>query len=181
MTQAPPDLTQADGFEDEYDDWSDIQIDDTYLTFHLAGSEYAVAVSVVKEIVRLPPFTEVPDVPPFIRGVINLRGQVIPLMDTRMRLGLEPVEYNDRTVAIVLETDGVPTGLVADGVNGVEDIPPAQIAPPPNRTSRSSGTRAVKGIGRTDSSVSIILDACTLLGADEIEPVSTIPTHSDAP
>ena len=180
MTQAPPDLTPADGFDDEYDDWSDIQIDDTYLTFHLAGAEYAVAVSVVKEIVRLPPFTEVPDVPAFIRGVINLRGQVIPLMDTRMRLGLDRAEYDDRTVAIVLESDGVPTGLVADGVNGVEDIPPNQIAPPPSRTSRNGGARAVKGIGRTEHAVSIILDAATLLGGEELEPVSAATTPSEA-
>lgn len=162
------DSGELDGFDGDDEDWNDAQVEDTYLTFQLDGSEYAIAVTNVKEIVRLPTYVAVPDVPDFIRGVINLRGHVIPLMDGRARLGLPSAEYSDRTVAIVLESNGVSTGLVADGVNGVADIPPAQIDAPPARKSRGRA-RAVKGIARTGESVSIILDAALLLGDAEVE------------
>lgn len=171
-------LDELDALDD--DDWNDVDIADTYLTFHLAGSEYAIAVSNVKEIVRLPEFTEIPDMPEFIRGVINLRGHVIPLMDARARLGLPELEYSDRTIAIVLESEGVPTGIVADGVNGVVDIPPGQIDPPPQRKSRTGRAAAVTGIGRTEDAVSIILDASCLLGEDELESLAALQARASA-
>ena len=162
----------ADTAFDEDDDWNEVQLENTYLTFSLDEAEYAIAVANVKEIVRLPEFVEVPDVPEFVRGVINLRGQVIPLLDARARLGLPELEYSDRTVAIVLEADGVPTGLVADGVNGVTDIPPDSIDGAPSSRTGSGRIRAVKGIGRVDGAVSIILDAARLLGNEPLDSVS---------
>lgn len=160
------------------DEWSDVDIANTYLTFNLSGSEYAISVAHVKEIVRLPEFTEIPDMPDYIRGVINLRGHVIPLMDARARLGLPELEYSDRTIAIVLESEGIPTGIVADGVNGVIDILPGQIDPPPQRKSHSGRSPAVTGIGRVDDAVSIILDASRLISESEIESLAPLQMHA---
>ncbi len=153
----------------EDDDWNEGNLENTYLTFSLDDAEYAIAVANVKEIVRLPEFVEVPDVPDFVRGVINLRGHVIPLLDARRRLGLAEIEYSDRTIAIVLEADGVPAGLVADGVNGVTDISPANIDDAPTRRTESGRVRAVRGIGRVDGAVSIILDAARLIGDEGVD------------
>ncbi len=161
----------TDSIDLDDDDWDGESVENTYLTFPLDGAVYAVSVANVKEIVRLPEFVEVPDVPDFVRGVINLRGQVIPLLDARKRLGLPEVDYSDRTVAIVLEADGIPTGLVADGVNDVTDIAPENIDDAPSRRTESGQVRAVKGIGRVDGAVSIILDAARLMGGEALEAI----------
>lgn len=165
--------------DDENDDWDDVDIEDTYLTFHLEDIEYAISVSNVKEIVRLPKFIEVPDVPHFIRGVINLRGHVVPLMDARTRLGLRDVPYTDRMVAIVLESNGVLTGLVADGVNGVTEFPADQIDDPPKggKNDRSGRVRAMRGLGRIGEDVSIILDASRLLGEADLESLANLEAN----
>lgn len=159
---------------DEEDDWDDVDIEHTYLTFHLDDLEYAICVKHVKEIVRLPAFVEVPDVPSFIRGVINLRGHVIPLMDARARLGIRELAYTDRMVAIVLEADGVLTGLVADGVNGVTDFPPDSIDEPPQGGRNDPGrVRAIRGMGRKGDEVSVLLDVGRLLGDVDLDSIST--------
>ena len=179
MTPSNSQYAETSGLDDDPDDdWDDVEIDNTYLTFELAGAEYAVAVGNVKEIVRLPSFVEVPDVPDFIRGVMNLRGQVIPLMDARRRLGLPEIEYSDRTVAIVLESDGVSTGLVADGVNGVADIPPGSIDEAASGRNRGGRVRAVKGVGHVEGAVSIILDASRLLGDEAVEAVASFEANA---
>lgn len=157
-------LDYEDEGSDGDDEFDDGRIDDTYLTFYLEGIEYALAVEHVREIVRMPEFMEVPDVPEFIRGIINLRGRVIPLMDGRARLGLQETEYNDRTVAIVLESGGSSTGFVADGVSGVATIQPDCIDPAPSSHGRTRLAGAVAGIGRIDDTIAIVLDAEKLLG-----------------
>jgi len=174
----PDDIEERDDLDelddlDDGDDWDDENLDATYLTFRLHDSDYAIGVAKVREIVRLPRFVEVPDVPGYIRGVINLRGHVIPLMDARSRLGLPEGEYSDRTIAIVLESDGVSTGLVADGVNGVAEIPPELVDAPPRSRRRSAGVvRPVTGIARLEDSIAIVLDAALLLGDAAVEPLS---------
>jgi purine-binding chemotaxis protein CheW len=107
----------ADSIDDDDDN-----IDNTYLTFNVAEEEYAVHVRHVTEIVRLQKSFAVPDVPGYIRGVINLRGKVIPLLDVRSRFGLREAEYSDRTVIVVLEVGETATGLVVDGVSEVAEI-----------------------------------------------------------
>jgi purine-binding chemotaxis protein CheW len=153
--------------EDDLADADETNIDNTYLTFQVGESEYAVEVSCVTEIVRLQKTFSVPDVPSCVRGVINLRGKVIPLIDVRARFGLPEAAYNDRTVVVVLEAENTSTGLVVDGVSEVTEIQPDQIEP---RTSlKSLGKQSVvKGLGKRAQRVSFILDVPTLLSADAI-------------
>lgn len=138
--------------------------DDTYLTFSVAGEEYAVHVGHVTEIVRLQRSFAVPDVPDYIRGVINLRGKVIPLLDVRRRFGLSAADYTDRTVVVVLEVGEIATGLVVDGVSDVTEIAPGQIET--RVQSANAGTSLLKGMGRRGDRVSFILDVPVLVAAE---------------
>ncbi len=98
----------------------------------------------------------------FIKGVINLRGKVIPVMDVRARFSLPPREYDERTCVIVVNVNEQDIGLVVDRVNEVVDIPIAQVEPPP-LTSQSQSTRYIRGIGKMGDSVKVLLDAEKLL------------------
>jgi purine-binding chemotaxis protein CheW len=150
-------------------------IENMYLTFDVQGEEYAVNIGYVTEIVGLQRVSEVPDVPAFIKGVINLRGQVIPVMDMRLRFGLPWREYGDRTTVIVLEMDGVPTGLVVDQVTDVLSMLPESIATPPRwHGGDEQEDTVIKGLGRRDNvgsddpGVSIILDVPRLLSVQGV-------------
>ena len=151
-------------------------IENMYLTFDVQGEEYAVNIAYVTEIVGLQRISAVPDVPGFIKGVINLRGRVIPVMDMRLRFGLPWHEYGDRTPIIVLELDDpstgsgqVPTGLVVDQVTDVVSISPENIAPPPRwQGVDEQGGTVIKGLGRRDDGVSIVVDVPRLLSAQDV-------------
>ena len=160
---------------------SDIDdIENMYLTFDVQDEEYAVNIGYVTEIVGIQKISEVPDVPEFIRGVINLRGKVIPVMDMRLRFGLPWREYGDRTTIIVLELDDPSspgqalTGLVVDQVTDVLSIPPENIAPSRWQGASDEQDTVVKGLGRRDDAesgdlgVSIVLDVPRLLSSREV-------------
>jgi purine-binding chemotaxis protein CheW len=161
-------------------------IENMYLTFDVRDEEYAISIAYVTEIVGLQKVSEVPDVPEYIKGVINLRGQVIPVMDMRLRFGLPWREYGDRTTVVVLESDDVTstgsgqvlTGLVVDQVTDVLSIAPEDIAPPPRWQGADERERTViKGLGRREDGVSIILDVPRLLSARDVR--LSIPSEAD--
>lgn len=135
---------------------------DKFLTFHISNEDYGIEIAYVTEIVGIQTITEVPDMPPFVRGVINLRGQVIPVIDVRTRFGLQPRAYDDRTCVVVVNVSGVSIGLIVDTVNEVLDIPPENISPPPAIQAGGSG-RYIKGMGKVADSVKILLDVNNLL------------------
>ena len=141
---------------------------DKYLTFHLAGEDYGIEIRFVIEIIGIQKITEVPDMPDFIRGVINLRGKVIPVMDVRARFRLPPRDYDDRTCIIVVDVDGTEVGLVVDEVSEVADIAEQNVEPPP-RTGRSRGAQYIQGMGKQDEAVKILLDVQKLLYSDELQ------------
>ena len=143
-------------------------IDNTYLTFSVEQEQYAVNIAHVTEIVGMQKISEVPDVPEFIKGVTNLRGQVIPVMDMRLRFNLPWRDYDDRTTIIVLELDNSPTGLIVERVTEVLDIQPGQIDPPP-RWHKGGNQGVIRGLGKTEDSVNIILDVRRLLNSFENE------------
>jgi purine-binding chemotaxis protein CheW len=150
-------------------------IENLYLTFEVARETYAVNISHVTEIVGMQRISAMPDVPEFIRGAMNLRGKVIPVMDVRLRFGLPWQTYDDRTTIIVLNLEGAPTGLVVDKVTDVLTISPDSIEPP---THWHSGGRkgenennqqgVVKGLGRHQDGVSIVLDVPRLLSEKDL-------------
>ncbi len=143
-------------------------IENMYLTFKVADEDYAVGIEYVTEIVGIQDFKKVPDVPNFIKGVINLRGKIIPIMDVRIRFGLPEQEYTDRTCIIVLEVEGTPTGIVVDEVSDVLEIMPDAISPPPRWKKMDEDETVILGLGKLDDLVCTILDVQKFLFAEKV-------------
>lgn len=154
--------------DDLYDD-EDTQ-KDKYLTFRIGSEDYGIAIANVTEIIGIQSITEIPEMPDYIKGVINLRGKVIPVMDVRIRFKLKPRDYDERTCIIVVEIDGTSVGLVVDRVNEVADIPEDQVEPPPK--SKRKGGSYIQGIGKIGKEVKILLDINKILYEDELETIS---------
>jgi len=141
---------------------------DKYLTFHLAGEDYGIEIQYVIEIIGIQNITDVPDMPTFIRGVINLRGKVIPIMDVRARFGIEARDYDDRTCIIVVNINSTEVGLVVDEVSEVADIPESNVEPAP-RTHKNSEESYIQGMGKINTDVKILLDVHKLLFSGEMQ------------
>lgn len=176
-----PDMTatEAPQYDSEYESTTLVfndedNIDDMYLTFGVAGEEYGIGIGYVTEVVGMQRIMEVPDVPNFIKGVINLRGKVIPIMDIRLRFGLEAKLYTPRTVIIVLDIDNVMIGLVVDYVREVIEIPESQIDLP----SRFNENNVIRGFGKQKNKVAIILDIQHLVSSQTIELHSVLDSTS---
>jgi len=139
-----------------------------YLTFVLADETYGVAILKVQEIIGIVDVTKVPRLPDFVRGVINLRGKIIPVVDLRLKFNLSGTEDTDRTCIIVMQVtnsdDEVTMGIIVDEVSEVTDIDPNQIEPPPSFGSAIDGDFIV-GMGKLDERVIMLLDVDRVLGA----------------
>jgi purine-binding chemotaxis protein CheW len=142
-----------------------------YLTFALDQEEYGIGILKIKEIIGMMPITAVPQTPPFIKGVINLRGKVIPVMDLRLKFGLETMDYTDRTCIIVVEIEHhnqqMIMGLVVDGVQEVANIKGGEIERTPDFGS-GGHTGFIKGMAKIAGGVKILLDIdCILTGEQQ--------------
>jgi len=138
---------------------------DKFLTFTLGEESYGIEIRYVTEIIGVQPITEVPEVPEYIRGIINLRGKIIPVMDVRLRFKKPFREYDERTCVIVVDVEEVTVGLIVDNVAEVLSISGADIAPPSDLS--NSCSRYIKGFGKAESGVKLLLDCKKLLYDDE--------------
>ena len=137
-----------------------------YLTFFLAAEAYGVEILKVQEIIGMLPITRVPRTPHFVRGVINLRGKVIPIVDLRTKFGMEAVE-NAESCMIVVQVQGVQLGVVVDRVSEVSAFTDAEIADPPSFGS-DVDTEFLLGIAKGAGKVTLLLDIDRVLSADEV-------------
>ena len=148
-----------------------------YLTFSLAKEEYGIGILKVKEIMGLMPVTSVPRTPHHVRGVINLRGKVIPIVDLRLRFGLEELAATEKTCIIVVEVSGeagkVLMGIVVDSVSEVLNVKAAEIEPAPSFGS-SVDTAFILGMAKVNDSVKILLEIDRVLGGQEIRQLETM-------
>ncbi len=140
-----------------------------YLTFSLASEEYGVEILKVREIIGIMDITAMPQMPPYVKGVINLRGKVIPVIDLRLKFGMEPAEYTDQTCIVVVDVGSL-VGVIVDTVQEVLDIQDNQIDPPPP-LGASVDTSFVMGMGKIKDDVKILLDIDKVLGADELATI----------
>lgn len=154
-----------------------------YLTFSLAGEMYAVAILNVKEIIEYGTLTEIPMMPGFIRGVINLRGAVVPVIDLAARFGGKQTEISRRTCIVIVElaeNDArQDVGIVVDAVSEVLEIPPAEIEPPPAFGARIR-TDFIAGMGKVAGKFVIILDVRRVLSVDEMAALANIGQSGEA-
>jgi len=136
------------------------------LTFKLAGEEYAIEILKVKEIIGLMPITDVPRMPGYVRGVINLRGKVIPVVDLRTKFGLMSTEDTDETCIIVVDVaqngKSTQTGILVDAVSEVLDIAADQIEEVPS-FGTAVNTDFIMGMGKIGESVKILMDVVKVL------------------
>ncbi|MHA6480806.1 chemotaxis protein CheW [Paenibacillus sp. strain BS8-2] len=131
------------------------------LTFQLENEYFAIDIKHVIEIIGIQPITNIPEMPEFIRGIINLRGNIIPVMDVRLRFGKTFRDYTDRTCIIVVEVLDLSIGLIVDRVSEVIAIPEEHIVNPPEL--RTSVARYVKAIGKVGDNVKLLLDCDKLI------------------
>jgi purine-binding chemotaxis protein CheW len=136
-----------------------------YLTFSLGKEIYGIEIRLVKEIICIQPITQVPEVPSYVKGIINLRGKIIPVIDVRLKFGKESAGYNDRTCIIVIETGELSIGMIVDNVSEVLSIADNDIVEPPDLAGFRN--RYIKGIGKSDNSVKLLLDCEKLINNNE--------------
>lgn len=149
----------------------DESIENMYLTFELGNEVYGIGIAYVTEIVGIQTITEVPDMPNFVKGVVNLRGQVIPVLDVRLRFNMEARDYDERTCIIVVNINNIQLGLVVDTVSEVMTIEDENISPPPKIASANSA-KYIKGMGKVGEDVKILLDGQKLLFDEELSALS---------
>jgi purine-binding chemotaxis protein CheW len=142
-----------------------------YLTFRLDQEIFALDITKVREVLDLTTLTKVPRTPDFMRGVINLRGSVVPVVDLRLKFGMTPTERTVNTCIIIAEVsvdnDTVVLGALADSVQEVIDLDASSIAPPP-RIGTKLRTEFIKGMGRQQDRFIIILDIDRVFSTDEL-------------
>jgi len=145
-----------------------------YLTFKLADEDYGLSLLKVREIIGMMPITSVPRTPDFVKGVINLRGKVIPVTDLRRRFEMPEIDYTDRTCIIVVEIRTaectVQMGIVVDAVTEVLPVREDEIEPAPE-FGASVDTRYILGMANMDGAVKILLDIDRVLTSEEIAEI----------
>jgi len=153
------------------------QLAGKYMTFRLGNEDYGIEILKVQEIIQMLPITIVPRAPEHMRGVINLRGKVIPVIDLRNKFGLEPCEDSTETCIIVVqvETSTIPLtiGITIDAVKEVLDIKPPQIEAPPSMGA-SVDSAFIMGMGKINDTVKILLDIDKVLSVEEIQSASNV-------
>lgn len=142
-----------------------------YLTFALAGEEYGIGILRVKEIIGIITINAIPQTPPHVKGVINLRGKVIPVIDLRLKFGLPPMEYTERTCIIVIEVSHkvgyILLGILVDSVSEVLNIKSADIEDTPNFGARLN-TDFILGMSKAGGTIKILLDIDRVMTSDEV-------------
>lgn len=138
---------------------------DLYLIFNLGDEAYGIDIKIVSEMIGIQPIAQLPEMPEYIRGIINLRGKIIPVMDIRLRFKKTIKEYDWRTCIIVIDIDDLMIGLIVDSVAEVVSISQDEIVSPPSLTQVNNGF--IKGIGKIGDQVKMLID-CEKLIAEAI-------------
>ncbi|MDD0809604.1 chemotaxis protein CheW [Curvibacter sp. RS43] len=146
-----------------------------FLAFKLGSEEYGMDILHVQEIRSYEPPTKLPNASSFIKGVVNLRGIIVPIVDMRLRFSLEHVAYNDLTVVVVVALGDKVWGLVVDAVSDVIELSPAQIKPLPDFSS-AVDSDYLTGMGSVDQRMVILLDAPKLLAGMDTRDVLALPS-----
>jgi len=148
-----------------------------YLTFSLDREEYGIGILKVKEIIGMMRITPVPQTPEFVKGVINLRGKVIPVIDLRLRFGMEMIDYNERTCIIVVEINTnsgkIHTGIVVDSVSEVLNIKSSDIEDTPSFGTKLN-TDYILGMAKMGGGVKILLEIDRVLSSQELDALEAV-------
>ncbi|MBU9720341.1 MULTISPECIES: chemotaxis protein CheW [Bacillaceae] len=143
------------------------------IVFQLQDEEYGVSVDQVRSIERIQHITRVPKTPDFVKGVINLRGVVTPIINLRSRFDIEEMEYTDSTRIIIVSVEDMNVGLIVDAANDVIDIPVNAIEPPPEIVGGIE-VNYLRGVAKLDKRLLILLDLNYVLDRDELKEIKAL-------
>ncbi len=176
MSQVATNTTQNDMTDLQSTESLGQQLAGKYMTFKLSREEYGLEILKVREIIGLMDITKVPRTADFVRGVINLRGKVIPVMDLRLKFGMELAEATDQTVIIVVQLEKgeqeLTIGVIVDEVLEVLDVQAGQIEPPPVFGGSSVDTDFILGVGKAEKRVIFLLDIDKVLTTGEVRSLA---------
>lgn len=128
-----------------------------HLIFSICGVQYGIEIEFVTEIIGIQPMTPVPNTPSYVRGITNIRGTIVPVIDMRARFGLEEAPYDERTCIVLISKDNMHIGMIVDAVEDVVQLAPEDILPPPNGGGAENG-KYLKAIGKCSDEIKQILD-----------------------
>ncbi|MDH3354445.1 MAG: chemotaxis protein CheW [Chromatiales bacterium] len=143
-----------------------------WVTFTLADEMYGIEVMQIREVLRSPEISPVPGAPSYVLGIINLRGNVVAIVDTRSRFGLPPHEVDDSSRIIILEAKDYMIGFLVDSVSEVAELRSAAVEPAPD-TGSHGGAKYISGLYNRDDGLLILIDANKLLSDDELAELSS--------
>jgi purine-binding chemotaxis protein CheW len=150
-----------------------------YLTFQLMAEQYGVAIETVREINRFGDITPVPRTPDYVKGVMNLRGKIIPVVNLRIKFGMQPQDTTRDTCIIVIETEIGQVGMIVDSVKEVVDLNEGQIEPSPV-LGNAQAMSFVRGMGKVDNKVVILVDIVSAFSAEQMGQIAGIsPTEKN--
>lgn len=144
-----------------------------FLTFSVDRESYGIEIQFVTEIIGIQNITQIPELPEYVKGIINLRGKIIPVMDVALRFKKSPREYNDRTCVIVIDISDISIGLIVDSVSEVMTILDQDIVDPPTMK-KGFNNRYIKNIGKVGNDVKLLLDCEKLLAEDELSELNEV-------
>jgi purine-binding chemotaxis protein CheW len=146
---------------------------DKYLIFTIEKEKYGIEIKYVIEIIGIQTITKVPELDDYIKGIINLRGKIIPVMDVRLRFKKPTMEYDDRTCIIVVDVGELTVGLIVDRVSEVVNISEEHVVLPPE-TSKNTRNKYINGIGKIGEDVRLLIDCNKLLNDDAKETIKEL-------
>lgn len=151
-----------------------------FMTFRTGKEFFGISISYVHEIISMQAITGVPEVEDYIKGLINLRGKIIPVIDVRTRFKMEPIEYDDRTCIIVISVKSMMIGLIVEKIAEVDDIDDNDIVPPPTLGNKvKEHNKYVYGLARKGGSVKLLLDPEKLIKDDDLENLEELQEEEE--
>lgn len=152
-----------------------------FMTFQTGKEYFGISISFVNEIIAMQPITAIPEVDDYVKGLINLRGKIIPVIDVRIRFKMEPKEYTDRTCIIVIDVKSTTVGLIVEKIAEVDTIMDDDIVPPPALGHKDKErNKYVYGLARTGDTVKLLLDPEKLIKQEVLETLGEIQDREES-
>ena len=151
------------------EDDEELYQENKYLLCNIGNEIYGIMIGYVTDIIELQPITRIPDMPAYVKGVINLRNRIIPVIDLRLRFSIDPKDYDDRTCIIVINVGELSVGFIVDTVTEVKEIPDGDITDPPKFNEAGINASYIAGLGKVNDEVKILLDVEQILSHYDIQ------------
>ncbi len=151
-----------------------------FMTFQTGKEYFGISISYVEQIIAMQPITAIPETEDYIKGLINLRGKIIPIIDVRVRFKMSPTEYTDRTCIIVIDVKSTVVGLIVEKIAEVDTILDEDIVPPPSLGHKDEKNKYVYGLAKTGDTVKLLLDPEKLIRQEVLEALEEMQEEAQS-